>query len=155
MPEAPKNELSMEMRLLLAFLLMGAVMFVTQLWFKPQQPAPVEKRAEPSASIPKANEPPSPAAAKPPATTAEAAPSTPPAGATPQQPQPAIIVDTDLFRVVLNNQGANVRSWQLKKYRGNDNQPLELVNEKSGLEFPFSLFFPSQKPANDVNWAWH
>src|SRR6266478_8033019 len=99
--QPPKKEMSMEMRLLLAFLLMGAVMFVTQLWFKPQEPPPVQKRTEPSASAPKPGEP-VPAVASPPATTAEVAPPAPVAGATQQQPQPAIIIDTDLFRVVLN-----------------------------------------------------
>ena len=145
----------MELRLLLAFLLMGAVMLVAQLWFKPQQPAPAQKRTEPSASIPKAGEPPSPAVAPPKATAAEAAPPAPVAGSTSQQPQPVINIDTDVFHVVLNNQGATVRSWQLKKYRGNDNKPLDLVNAASGLEFPFSLYFPAQKPGTDVNWAWY
>ena len=41
---------------------------------------------------------------------------------------PNLVIDTDLFRVTFSNQGANVRSWQLKKYRGNDGKPLELVN---------------------------
>src|SRR5213592_3634775 len=98
MPEAPKKELSMEMRLLLAFLLMGAVMFVTQLWFKPQE-TPAQKRTEPSASAPKPGEPPPPAVAKPPATTAEVAPPAPVAGATTQLPQTPFIIETDLFHV--------------------------------------------------------
>ena len=34
----PKKEMSMEVRLLLAFLLMGVVMFVTPYFFKSQQP---------------------------------------------------------------------------------------------------------------------
>src|SRR2546426_12193262 len=99
--QPPKKEMSMEMRLLLAFLLMGAVMFVTQLWFKPQEPAPAQKRTEPSASVPKPGEPPSPEVVTPPPATAEVAPPAPVAGATVHLPQPAMIVDTDLFRVVL------------------------------------------------------
>ena len=68
---------------------------------------------------------------------------------------PPFVIETDLYRVTFSNQGANVRSWLLKKYKGNDNKPLELVNTASGLEFPFSLYFPAQKPATDVNWAWY
>ena len=48
-----------------------------------------------------------------------------------------------------------MRSWQLKKYKGNDGKPLELVNTAAGLDFPFSLYFPNQKPAVNVNWAWY
>ena len=48
-----------------------------------------------------------------------------------------------------------MRSWQLKKYKGNDNKPLDLVNTASGLEFPLSLDFPGQKPPANVNWTWY
>src|SRR6476469_2701718 len=46
----PKKELSMEMRLLLAFLLMGAVMFVTPYFFKSVAPTPPVKTASEPAS---------------------------------------------------------------------------------------------------------
>ena len=39
----PKKEMSMEMRLLVAFLLMGAVMFLTPYFFKSQNPPPPKK----------------------------------------------------------------------------------------------------------------
>jgi YidC/Oxa1 family membrane protein insertase len=42
----------------------------------------------------------------------------------------------------------------LKKTTGNDNKTLDLVNAASGLEYPFSLYFPKDKPAANVNWAW-
>ena len=48
-----------------------------------------------------------------------------------------------------------MRSWLLKKYKGNDNKPLDLVNTAAGLDFPFSLYFPNEKPAANVNWAWY
>ena len=38
-----------------------------------------------------------------------------------------------------------MRSWQLKKSKGNDNKPLDLVNAASGLEYPFSLYFPKEE----------
>ena len=54
------------------------------------------------------------------------------------------MIDTDLFRVAFSNQGANVRSWQLKNYKGNDGKPLELMNTSAGLNYPFSLYFPGE-----------
>ena len=47
----PPKEMSMEVRLLLAFLLMGVVMFLTPYLFKTQPPAPV-KKAEQTTSAP-------------------------------------------------------------------------------------------------------
>jgi YidC/Oxa1 family membrane protein insertase len=154
----PPKEMSMEVRLLLAFILMGAVMFVSQYFLKPQAPPPAQKTAQ---STDKSGEKSSPAAAvvppkdAPPAEAEPEAKAAPVPGATPQQTLPPLVVETDLYRVTFSNQGANVRSWLLKKYKGNDNKPLELLNTASGLEFPFSLYFPGQKPAKDVNWAWY
>jgi len=147
----PPKEMSMELRLLIAFALMFGVMFLTQYFLPKQAPVPAQKVAQ-------STKPPAPAApaapaetgAPPQVTSAEAA-----APKTSQQTLPPLVIDTDLFRVTFSNQGANVRSWQLKKYRGNDGKPLELVNTASGLDFPFSLYFTGQKPATDVNWAWY
>jgi YidC/Oxa1 family membrane protein insertase len=151
--QPPKQEMSMEVRLLLAFLLMGAVMFLTPYFFKSQAPPPAKQATVPKDAA--ATSPGKPAvadAAAPPSPEAAAAVS---ANATPQKPEPAFIVDTDLYRIALSNQGATVRAWQLKKYKGNDGKPLDLVNTASGLDFPFSLYFPAEKPAANVNWAWY
>jgi YidC/Oxa1 family membrane protein insertase len=153
---APKpKEMSMEVRLLLAFLLMGAVMFLTPYLFKSQTPAPA-KKADTTSAPAQAAPAPAPAA---PAAAAAAPETAAPSGAAPvmkatvQQPLPPLAIDTDRFHVVLSNQGATVRSWQLKKYKGNDNKPLELTNTVSGVEYPFSLWFPGQKPTTNPNWA--
>jgi len=45
-PNQPPKEMSMEVRLLLAFLLMGAVMFLTPYLFKTVAPPPVKKVAQ-------------------------------------------------------------------------------------------------------------
>ena len=163
-PAQPPKEMSMEVRLLIAFLLMGAVMFLTPYFFKSQTPPPVQKDAAgqtasqgaPGASstagrIPFA-EPPAP-----PATAAEAAAvAVPlPAGATPQKAEPAFVIETDLYKIAFSNQGGTVRSWQLKKTKGNDLKTLDLVNTAAGIDFPFSLHFPSQKLAVSVNWVWY
>ena len=50
MPESPPKEMSMEVRLLLAFLLMGVVMFVTPYFYKAPPPAP-KKSTQTAASV--------------------------------------------------------------------------------------------------------
>jgi YidC/Oxa1 family membrane protein insertase len=164
-PAQPPKEMSMEVRLLIAFLLMGAVMFLTPYFFKSQVPPPAKKDAAGQtasqstpgapATPPKADAtagyPPAPAAPE----TAEAAVVAPAAGATPQKAEPLFTIETDLYKVVFSNQGGTVRSWQLKKTKGNDLKTLDLVNTAAGMDFPFSLYFPSQKPAVDVDWTWY
>jgi len=160
-PNQPPKEMSMEVRLLLAFLLMGAVMFLTPYLFKTVAPPQPVKKVEQAATTP----PPVPEAipaapvaekakAERPAKkgSSKAAPSVP---STPQKVEPALIVDTDLFTVAFSNQGATVRSWRLKKYRGNDGKYLELVNLAAGLEYPFSLYFPDKQPTAKVNWTYY
>jgi YidC/Oxa1 family membrane protein insertase len=143
--------MSMETRLLLALLLMGAVLFVTQLFVKSPPPQTVHKAPPPTAAEPA--QPVASAEAAPAETAAtEAAPTSP---ATHQQALPQFVIDTNLYRLTFSNQGGTLRSWQLKKYRGNDGNLLELVNTASGLEPPFSLYFPDKKPTTNVNWAWY
>jgi len=149
-----KTEMSMETRLLLAFLLMGAVLFTMPYFYKSVTPPPPKKisvteKAPPTA--PAAPNPAAPAAAK----QQPALASVPAAEATPQQAQPPFVIETDLYKIALSNQGATVRSWLLKKFRGNDGKPLELVNSAANVAFPFSLHFPAQKPAVDVNQAYY
>jgi YidC/Oxa1 family membrane protein insertase len=144
--QGPKKEISMERRLLLAFVLMGAVMFLTPYFIKSppsQQPA---KKAE-TASAP-AQSSPAPVEVK---TAKTGAPS---ASATPQASLPPYVIETDLFRVTFSNQGATVRSWQLKKFTGNDEKPLDLINSAAAMEYPFSLYLPGQDQlAKTINWA--
>src|SRR3954466_3985169 len=95
----PPKEMSMEVRLLLAFILMGAVMFVSQYFMKSQAPPPAQKTAQTTAKP--ADQP---AAATPvvpakdtPASTPEAK-AAPAPGATPEQASPPFVIDTDLYR---------------------------------------------------------
>ncbi|MGD0776008.1 MAG: membrane protein insertase YidC [Candidatus Solibacter sp.] len=164
-PALPPKEMSMEVRLLIAFLLMGVVMFVTPYFFKSQIPPPAKKDAagqtasqatpgappaggaQPAAEAP----PPAPPAQEVPLPTARPLP----AGATPQKAEPAFLIETGLYKIALSNQGGTIRSWQLKKTKGNDNKTLDLVNTSAGMDFPYSLHFPNQKPLVDVNWTWY
>ncbi|HTX36218.1 MAG TPA: membrane protein insertase YidC [Bryobacteraceae bacterium] len=165
-PGQPPKDMSMEMRLLLAFLLMGAVMFVTPYFLKTPATPAVKKAPAAAGAVTT-----SPASTASKASTAagapgEATPASAPApesgekaaavavpGATPQHEEPPVIIDTNLFRVVLSNQGGTVRSWLLKKYKGNDGKTLDLVNTAAGQDFPFSLHFPGTQPTAKVNWA--
>src|ERR1039457_28339 len=120
-PKPPCKGMSMEVRLLLAFLLMGAVMFLTPYLFKTAAPPPPVKKVAQTAPAPQQpaaeSTPAAPAAEKAKAErpakkgSSKAAPSAP---STPQETQPALVVDTDLFTVAFSNHGANVRSWRLK-----------------------------------------
>jgi YidC/Oxa1 family membrane protein insertase len=149
-------EVPMERNLLLAFVLIGVVMYVSQTYFAP--PAP-KKGAAPAAQ----SAPSSTGAAKPPdaVNTKVTAPEPPPKPAAPapnataEKVEPVAVIQTDLYRIMLSNQGGTVRSWQLKKYRGNDGKPLELVNGAAGLDYPFALYFAGAKPSADVNWSWY
>ena len=163
-PAQPPKEMSMEVRLLIAFLLMGAVMFVTPYFFKSQVP-PGKKDAagqtaaqRPDAAVPTGPDgKPATAAAAPvePAAEAAVAPVSLPVGATPQKQEPPFVIETDRYKVAFSNQGATVRSWLLKKTKGNDGKTLDLVNTAAGLDFPYSLYFPNQKPTVNVNWTWY
>jgi YidC/Oxa1 family membrane protein insertase len=166
-PEQPaqgpqKAEMSMETRLLIAFLLMGAVLFTMPYFYKSVAPPPPKKisitekaPAEPNPAAPAA----SPAAPAPAAKAGRkgqptAAGSQTAAAATPQNPEPPFVIETDLYKIAFSNQGATVRSWLLKKYRGNDNKLLDLVNGAANLAAPFALYFPAEKPAANVNAAY-
>jgi YidC/Oxa1 family membrane protein insertase len=152
-PKPPK-EMSMEVRLLLAFVLMGLVVFLTPYFIK-TTPTPPNKNVPAAAS--KQAAPPAATQDQPPAQEAAAEPAEPAApapGATRASPLPPFVIDTNLYRIAFSNQGATVRSWQLKKFKGNDEKPLELTNPAAGGEYPFSLRFPGQQPASQVNWKY-
>jgi len=151
----PPKEMSMETRLLLAFLLMGVVMFLTPYFFKSQPPPRKESApAGQTAAAPDTTAPSkAPETAQAQAEAAAASPSTP---ATPAQVAPPFVVDNGVYKITFTNQGGAVKSWLLmdKRYHGNDGKPLDLVNPNAP-ERPFSLYFPSQKPTVDANWSWY
>ena len=158
-PGQPPKEMSMEIRLLLAFLLMGAVMFLTPYFVKTQQPASNKKLQTPApapvAQTVPAAAPEAPAAPSPKAKAAarKRTSATPVSG---QNPLPPFVIETDLYRIEFSNQGANVRSWLLKKHKGNDGKPLELTNTAAGLDYPFSLRLPGQEALQKtINWAYY
>jgi YidC/Oxa1 family membrane protein insertase len=154
----PPDQMSTETRLLLAFLLMGAIIFLSPQFFKQPAPGPDAKKstqavetgggaAAPAISGTDASQP---------VETAEAGVA-PTAPVTQAQQEPAFIVNTNLFQVTFRNQGANVRSWLLKKSLA-EGKPLDLVNTAAAVEdpYPFSLYMADRRPlAKKLNAAFY
>lgn len=142
---SPKKEMSMELRLLIAFVLMGVVMFTMPYFYKSATPPPTAKKPAATAVAP-----PAPAAAKaekPAEVKAPAPPAAPVAG----QTEEFVFIDTDLYRISLSNRGGVVTSWLLKAYKANNGQPLEMVNTASTVDRPLALYFKDKKPFTDLN----
>ena len=74
-----------------------------------------------------------------PASTSEPAPS---ANTVAAENESTTIVENELYRVTFSNHGAQVKSWILKKYKGDDGNPLDLVNQAAAAKFgyPLSLY---------------
>ncbi|MCC6862140.1 MAG: membrane protein insertase YidC [Bryobacterales bacterium] len=150
-----KKELSMETRLLLAFILMGAVLFLTPYFYRSQ--APPRPPAKPApAAVKKPESPAAPqeqaAAEKKKPASDKAAPAAPVAA----QKEELLVIDTDVYRITFSNRGALARSWTLKKYKDRaKTRPLELINQAAAAKagYPFQLVFKNRKPATNLNQA--
>jgi YidC/Oxa1 family membrane protein insertase len=153
-----KKEMSMETRLLLAFLLMGLVLFGTQYLYKPPpatpKPAASTKPAEVSSA---SNDSASPSSGLNSGQAPHSSPMTAAAAEIPGQihadREETFTVETDYYRVLFSNKGAVARSWILKNYKDHDGKPLDLVNQLAlaKVPAPFSLYFKTNAPATDPN----
>ena len=138
----------MEKRLLLAIVLSFGVLFLYQLVFKPsQQPvselaADIEKAPE-QKPVPKLK-------VKPPETPTEQE-----FQAAEAETEQDIVVDTPLFRAVWNNRGAQLESWQLKEYKDDNQENLELISALSAElgRYPFLLLTDDAEFDNMINTA--
>jgi len=142
----------MERRLLLVFALTFLVIVLFQPLLKkylPQAPAPT----------PQTQSQPQPAPQNTVVSQAQAAPPAAPAlnaGATKQATSESeTVVDNDFYRITFTNRGAQVKSWILKKFTDDKEQPLDLVNnlaaEKYG--YPLSLWTYDETQRNKLNSA--
>ncbi|MGD1092186.1 MAG: membrane protein insertase YidC [Bryobacteraceae bacterium] len=141
-----KKEMTMEMRLLLAFLLMGLVIFGTQYFYKPPpQPIPVPVAAKKDVAPDQSN--PAQAAVQ------AAVPAAEMPGQIQSGAEETVTVDTDLYHVTFSNRGAVVRSWMLKAYKDRQGKPLELVNQKAldKVPAPLTLAFKNHPTQTDPN----
>jgi len=144
----------MEARLLIAFVLMGLVLFLTPYIYKPATaPAAGANAAATSKTT-------NPVEAATPPKVAEV-PEAPPAAAAPipgeihADKEESFVVDTDLYHIVFSNKGAAVKSWVLKNFKDHEGKSLELVNPAAlaKVPAPFSIEFRNQKPTADPNYA--
>lgn len=142
-PVGPQ-EVGIEKRLLLAFALMGAVLLITQYFYPQPSPQTTIKPVKPA--------------------TPQQAQTPPPAQPATQEAQAAgaqisgtkselYTIENDVYKIVLSNHGAVVRSWELKQYRDGTGKPLQLVNAAAApkAHYPFALIFDNQTPSTDVN----
>ena len=149
--------MSMEIRLLIAFVLMGLVLFLTPYIYK-QPPAPPATKGPDAAQTKdsahdnaKDDVPPPPVKPDPVKPAKPAVPAIP--GQVQAEQEEAFPIDTDVFHVVFSNRGAVVRSWILKAYKDREGKPLELVNQRSltRAPAPFALALKAKTEAADPN----
>jgi len=147
----PQQEPGLDRRLLLVFALTFLVIVLSQPLLKKyglQPPSQPEKSQSPLSTTP------TPAAA--PATSAVSAPTTPGAVATKQaSAEGETVIENDLYKITFTNRGAQVKSWILKKYDDDKQQPLELVNELGSARYgqPLSLWTYDEAQRNKLNSA--
>jgi YidC/Oxa1 family membrane protein insertase len=160
----------MERRLLIVFALTFLVIMLFQPLLKkyaPQPPASQPASQQNPQATPAPNQPQAPAAGT---ATAENANSgthrSAPQGASGKNapPSPSLkqaagesetVIENSLYRIVVTNRGARVKSWVLKKWDDEKGNPLELVNvaaaEKYG--YPLSLWSYDENLRNKLNSA--
>jgi YidC/Oxa1 family membrane protein insertase len=150
----PQQEPGMERRLLLVFALTFLVIVLFQ---------PILKKYFPQATAPApAPQKQSQAPILPPAAASNLVqPKQPPvpvlnAGATKQAvSESETVVENDLYRITFTNRGAQVKSWILKKFTDDKDQPLDLVNKAAAEKYgyPLSLWTYDDTQRNKLNSA--
>ena len=146
-PPGKNEDPMLQWRMLLAFALMGVVLFATPYFFKsiaPPKPANTEanRKAAPAAAQKAETARPIEAAPAPPADASMLA----------AHDEQSLTIETDLYRIEFSNRGGVVRSWTLKKYTNDKGHPLELVNPLAAAKtgYPLSYQFRQTVPV-DLN----
>lgn len=153
-----KGEMSMETRLLLAFVLVMLLLLVTP-YFMPSPGPRGTQNVTPKKAAEMTKTPPAPPAPAPePAKAASSEAGASKAATLPvtrADQEQTFTIDTRLFHIVFSNRGGVVRSWILKQYKDLNGQPLEIVNTValSKVPAPFSYDFNERKPDIDLNAA--
>jgi YidC/Oxa1 family membrane protein insertase len=130
----------MERRVLLAITLSFLVLFLYQAYFVP--PPPPDSAGNASTQVARNTSPTAPAALS--AAASNQAPAAPAPAATPEAAvvgdtaERDIVVDTQKVRAVFTNRGARLKAWQLKEFRADNGEPLDLV-PRTTTTLPFSL----------------
>jgi YidC/Oxa1 family membrane protein insertase len=143
----------MEKRLLLAIVLSFAVLFLYNLVFVKKEP-PQQPATPPIVETEKAPE-------QKPVPTPELEVETQEASAEKEfqsaeaETEQDIIVETPFYRAVWNNRGAQLESWELKKYQDDQDGNLELISSRSAEldQYPFLLRTDDPEFDNMINTA--
>jgi len=130
-------------RTILIFTVIFFAIFLGLQYFRtkkgPEQPATTQQSASSTPSLPS-----QPATPAPSADNAAAQPAAAPiaANTVAASAESTSVVENELYRITFTNRGAQVKSWILKKYTGEDGKPLDLVNHEAAAKFgyPLSLF---------------
>ena len=150
-----KNDLSPELRILLAFALSFVILLVSRpLLVRLTPPAPATKPASPAAgesATPQAPTEKSDEKTESSKPALAAVPAEPTAG----EAEEEVTVEGDLYRVVLSTRGAVVKSWTLKNFKDQQGNPLELVNPAAASRYgdPLSVWVADEAVRKDVNGA--
>jgi len=150
--QAPNQDPGSERRLLVTFALTFVVIFITQQviskYYKP--PAPPQRQEQIPVSSQQSSAPQAPEAAR-------ATPEVAPANATTKQgaAETPTVIENDLYRIAFSNRGGLAKSWVLKKYKSEQGQPLELVNQIAAPQYgyPLSLFTYDESLRKKLNEA--
>ena len=150
--QAPNQDPGSERRLLLTFALTFVVIFITQQviskYYKP--PAPPQRQEQIQGSSQQNSAAPAPEAAR-------ATPDVTLANATSKQgaAETPTLIENDLYRITFSNRGGLAKSWVLKKYKNDQGQPLELVNQIAAPQYgyPLSLFTYDESLRKKLNEA--
>ena len=136
------------MRGLMAFTLLFLVVLLGyQYFFKPQQPPPPPPAAQSQSQPPNQPQPTLPAAGvavKPQLASAPVLAVSPTIAA---QLETTTTVENENYKIVFTNQGAQVKSWVLKKYFDSAGKPLDMVQPQASAYFGFPLSLFTYEPA--------
>lgn len=143
--------LDQEKRVMLAFALSIIALLLFRTYFMKQPPA-ATKKVTPEAAT---TQPVAPQGSKTPAVSTPAQATTAPVAIPVLQGTTVedVVVDSPLYRVTFSTQGALVKSWVLKKFRDENHQLLNTVNEAAceSLGFPMSLDVSSPDVKAQIN----
>ena len=135
--------------MLLVLVVTFALILISQfVWFKNKPNAKPTPRPVQTSEAPEV---------APPAAAVAAAEPTPSPGSTPVEAASAeseTVVENELYKIVFTNRGAQVKSWVLKKYKGEKGQPLDLANPATAnLGRPLGLYAYDEALRSKINSA--
>src|SRR5690349_6132522 len=116
----------MEKRLLLAFVLSFAVLIGFNVLFPRQTPTPS------AAPTPSQTTAPATPETKSPTTAVAPLPADVPKEEVQAANEEVVVVDTELYTAIVSNVGGVLKSFKLKNYTDDKNQPIELINQTMG-----------------------